>query len=200
MKKSMALLASTIAATAIAVPASAQSAPEGARAELQVGWDRVQTSDDITTLNSDGLSYGIAGGYDFKVAPTVSLGFDVEVADSTVEESETGTIDGVDYDVSAEFGRDLYAGARLSFGVGDNANVYLKGGVTNVEADFNIFLDDGVTIIDESFSDDDTGWRVGGGLQFGLGTNAYAGGEYRYSDYGDGLDRHQAVATVGVRF
>ncbi len=189
-----------IPAAMVALPAAAQAAPQGARAEVQLGWDQFKTGDDVESVKSDGISYGLGAGYDFAVAPTVSLGIDAEIADSSVEESESGMIGNTAYDASIDLGRDLYAGLRASFGIADNANVYLKGGITNVKADYRITYDDGASVITEQFSDDETGYRLGAGLQFGLASNAYAGGEYRYSNYDEGLDRHQVMATVGVRF
>ena len=200
MTKTLALLASTIAVAAFATPAAAQNAPEGARAELQLGWDRLTTSDDFASLESDGLVYGIGGGYDFKVGNNISLGIDAEITDSSIEESEQGRIDGISYDVTAELGRDLYAGARVNFGIGENAVAYLKAGVTNVQADFTITTFDAVTFITEEFSDDDTGWRAGAGLQFGVASNAYVGGEYRWADYENDFQKSQIVGTIGYQF
>ena len=64
---------------------------------------------------------------------------------------------------------------------------------------------------------DTDGWRLGAGAEFAVGRNAYIGAEYRYSKYGEGevdfegqtpdtsrfnldTDRHQVVATAGIRF
>ena len=38
------------------------------------------------------------------------------------------------------------------------------------------------------------------GAQYALGSHAYLGAEYRYSNYEAGLSRHQAVGTIGFRF
>jgi hypothetical protein len=36
--------------------------------------------------------------------------------------------------------------------------------------------------------------------QIGIGSRAYVRTEYRYSNYQDGVDRHQVVGGIGVRF
>lgn len=198
MLKFLAVLAP--AAVLVATPAAAQEAPQGSRAELLIGYDHIKTGDELEDLKSDGLLYGVGLGYDFRVAKSFSLGIDVEASDSTIDEDESGTVDGVDYDASVNLRRDLYAGIRATFPISDRANVYIKGGVTNVDAKYNITLDDGVDVVSESFSQDDTGYRVGAGLQIGVGKKSFISTEYRFSDYGDGLDRHQVTAGLGIRF
>lgn len=64
---------------------------------------------------------------------------------------------------------------------------------------------------------DTDGWRVGAGVETALGEKAFAKIEYRYSNYNEGefdfngttpdssrfridTDRHQVVASVGLRF
>ena len=42
--------------------------------------------------------------------------------------------------------------------------------------------------------------HLGVGAQIGLGSNAYLKTEYRYSNYQDGVDRHQVVGGLGFRF
>ena len=44
------------------------------------------------------------------------------------------------------------------------------------------------------------GYRLGAGGQLTVSGKAYVGGEYRYSNYEDGLKRHQVALTVGTRF
>ena len=44
------------------------------------------------------------------------------------------------------------------------------------------------------------GIRAGAGAQIGLGSRAYLRTEYRYSNYQDGVDRHQVVGGLGLRF
>jgi len=52
----------------------------------------------------------------------------------------------------------------------------------------------------KKFSENFDGYRLGAGGQIGIGGKAYVGSEYRYSNYEDGLSRHQVAMTVGTRF
>ena len=184
MNKFIALAGLSLAAIA-ATPAAAQTetttvAPTGARVEALVGFDRVR----VDGAKDSGVLYGIGAGYDFAVGG-MSLGLDVEATDATTKEGDDDT-------GSVAAARDLYAGLRATFPVSPTANVYLKGGYTNArfKAEF-----DG-----ESESANADGFRLGAGAQFSLGGKAYAGGEYRYSNYEAGLSRHQFALTVGTRF
>ena len=174
----MTILAATAAAFAFATPAMAQdtatttAAPTGFRVEALAGWDRPGADG----FHANGVLFGVGAGYDVAVGNTVSLGVDVEASDSTAKK------DGV------KTGRDLYAGGRVNFAVSPNANVYVRGGYTNAR------------FKEEGFGANLDGFRVAGGGQFGIGGKAYVGGEYRYSNYEAGVDRHQVALTVGTRF
>ena len=171
-------LVSAVAFSALVLAATpAVAAPTGGRVELLVGYDAV----DASIFKDNGVLYGVGAGYDFAVAPSISLGADVEVSDSTMKEDFGG------FDVSA--GRDLYAGARVSFPVSDAANLYLKGGYTNARVK-----------AEGAGSENLDGFRLGGGGQFTVAGKAYVGGEYRYSDYQDDVSRHQVALTLGTRF
>ena len=83
---------------------------------------------------------------------------------------------------------------RVGVPVGDARDtlLYFKGGYTNARftAESN-----GV----EASTDED-GYRLGAGVEHKFGTNVSAKVEYRYSDYGDGVNRNQVVAGIGYRF
>ncbi|GLR46921.1 outer membrane protein [Sphingomonas astaxanthinifaciens] len=184
MNKFIALTAVATAALA-ATPALAQ-APQGPRVEALVGYDAVRV--DVGAgdkFKDEGVLYGVGAGYDFALSNGASLGVDVEASDSTAKESNiAGTL-------KAE--RDLYAGARVSFPIdAKGSNVYLKGGYTNAR----FSATDG--LVKDSVNED--GYRLGAGAQFALTGKAYVGGEYRYSNYEDGIERHQLAATLGTRF
>jgi outer membrane immunogenic protein len=170
------------AAFLAATPAAAQStAPAGVRVEGVIGYDKVKALGE----DDGGALYGLGVGYDFAVAPTVSLGVDGEITDST---QEVG-----DEDIAqVKSGRDLYAGLRANFAVSPTANLYLKGGYTNAR----FKATDGV----DTFSENLDGFRVGAGGQIAVSGKTYVGGEYRYSDYEQDLKRHQLALTVGTRF
>lgn len=191
MKKILALAACT-AIAAVAAPAAAQTAPTGIRVEGLVGYDALRVDlEDFGVddeLKDNDLFYGLGAGYDFAVSPGVSAGVDVEWSDSNNKE------DFDDGEENAEIGtgRDLYAGGRVTLPVSASTNVYAKAGYTNLNIKGEV---DGV---DDSFDLD--GYRLGAGAQFGIGSNAYVGGEYRFSDYEEDVTRHQVAATLGMRF
>ena len=182
-------LAAVAAATLAATPAAAQGtdtgmiAPTGGRVEVLFGLDRPKTEG----FKESGIFYGIGAGYDLAVNQTVSVGVDVEASDSTAN----FTVDTIP-EVRIKAERDLYIGARLSYGLSDVANIYLKGGYTNTRFS--------ATVVGIRERDNFGGFRVGAGGQYEVGTNAFVGGEYRYSNYEDGVSRHQLVATIGARF
>jgi outer membrane immunogenic protein len=171
------LLSAAVAAIALsATPAAAQTVPAGPRIEALVGYDRVK----IAGEHEGGLFGGGGAGYDVAVG-NVALGADVEA-----------TLANTDYDLgTAEIkaGRDLYAGGRLTFGLGENLLGYLKAGYTNARVKLTGFGGENLD-----------GVRVGAGVQYLLNGNAYVGGEYRYSNYQDGFARHQLAAVLGTRF
>jgi len=195
MKKIILAAASVAAIAAFAAPASAQ-VRSGARIEAMAGWDNVSIGlEDYgvdASIDESGIVFGIGAGYDFAMGENSSFGIDIEASESTAEGDyeDGGDTAGINY------GRDLYAGLRFTTAVGENTNIYVKAGYTNLRVSVNGEVDD-----DEvGGSANANGVRAGVGAQFGLGESAYIGAEYRYSNYEAGLTRHQAVATLGFRF
>lgn len=195
MTKTAFLLLAAASAAVLATPAAA--APlSGGRVEAVLGYDRPSLDlEDFgfdADLNRSGVVFGVGLGYDFAVGTGASLGVDLEATESTADFNFAEAGDSAELNI----GRDLYAGARVTFPVAPNANMYLKAGYTNLRV--------GATIVQNNdvFSDSANadGLRAGIGAQFMLGTSAYIGGEYRYSNYEADLTRHQAVATLGFRF
>lgn len=183
MKK---LIFVALAALTAATPAMAQTSDAftGPRAEAIVGYDKVDVN--VGGLNNpDGVLYGAAIGYDVQFAGAV-VGLEAEVADSDTDLS-FAAVPGVRLVTD----RDLYAGARVGYAKG-NALVYGKVGYTNARFE-------GVAL---GFAGGENldGVRVGGGLEYKLSSNLYAKAEYRYSNYEFDIERHQAVAGIGIRF
>jgi len=193
--RSAALIALVAATTAaVATPAFAQDpAPTGSfagpRVEGLVGWDRTQGYGD----HDDGVLYGIAGGYDFQSGNLV-LGVDAELNDSTAKDC-VGAGSAANPEVCAKAGRDLYVGGRVGTVVGSRTLLYAKAGYTN--ARYKLTYDDGDKITDGRNFD---GLRVGAGAEYALSPNSFIKAEYRYSNYEDGLERHQVVGGFGFRF
>jgi len=188
------LVLASLLATAFATPALAQEtdAPfTGPRIEGQVGWDRVQGDGS----RSDDVMYGVNAGYDTQMGGAV-IGAEVEYSDSS-NRACTGAKTVADPRLCLKAGRDLYAGARVGTVVGGRTLVYAKAGYTNADAKFT--SDDGAdeTTLAKAHLD---GVRVGAGVEQSLGDKLYVKGEYRYSNYELGVERHQALAGVGIRF
>lgn len=207
MKYYVAFAALSLAALS-ASPAMA-AAPNGGRVEAILGYDRVGYDLEDTfgiddSVHMSGILYGVGIGYDFAVSPTVSLGVDLEAADSTSDrkESYTGDLGGYDVDGSAKIaaGRDLYAGVRATMAASPNVNLYLKAGYTNARLKGSIEGTIDGEPIDESDGANGDGFRAGIGGQFNFNANSYMGVEYRYSNYEHNFSRNQIAATLGFRF
>lgn len=109
----------------------------------------------------------------------VTIGLDTQVGTSPV-------IVGVEASVDNVFDRrDIGAAARLGVRASDNVLLYGKAGYANFKDSFSRELD---------------GLRVGGGVEFALTNELFAGVEYRYTDFQAGVGKHGAVARLGLRF
>ena len=189
------LLAALCAGT-LATPAFAQDQGNlsGFRVEGLVGYDRPSIADE----NADGVLYGMGVGYDFQSGNAV-FGIEAEATDSTANERVAGfALPGDELRVRA--GRDLYVGGRVGGIVGGRTLLYAKAGYTNARV--RIDYEDGTAGTINDFTDRTNldGVRAGAGAQFAIGSNAYLKTEYRYSNYQDGVDRHQVVGGLGFRF
>ena len=181
------IIALSLASGLAASPAFAQEkAPfEGVRVEGLAGYD-------------EGFVYGGAVGYDLRAGGVV-IGIEGEATDSTAEDCLDSALLPGDR-LCALQGRDLFGGLRIGVPIGDKALIYAKGGYTNTR--LIIDYDDGTAggLGDSRVGDNFSGARVAGGIEFSLGGRAYIKGEYRYSNYEDGLDKHDGVAGIGIRF
>ncbi len=192
------LLAGLMAGAAAiwATPASAQEAApfSGVRVEGIVGYDTTDVEDE----NSSGIAYGVGVGYDFQMGGLVA-GIEAEASDSTLDEC-VSDVDLVGDELCVQAGRDLYVGGRIGAAVSRNVLLYGKAGYTNARVALD--YEDGTsgTVLDFEEGENLDGVRVGAGLEFALGPNSFAKAEYRYSNYEQGFDRHQAVAGFGFRF
>ena len=188
--------AALMLAGTIATPALAQDNPSlgGFHVDGIVGWDHPRASGE----HANGVLYGMGVGYDVRAGNAI-FGVEGEISDSTADDRTTGfAVAGDTLRVRA--GRDLYIGGRAGVGIGSNSLVYVKAGYTN--ARFRVDYDDGTAATVADFSDRSNldGIRAGVGAQFGIGANGYVRTEYRYSNYENGVDRHQVVGGIGFRF
>lgn len=221
MKKTVALISSA-ALAALAAPAAAQSSDsefQGPWVAGTVGYDinkAGSTQDDDVNPDRDesaeGLMYGGAVGYDIDLG-TMVIGAEAELTDSKADSDYDNNFDTFGLG-TVDAGRDIYVGARAGFKATPRTLIYGKAGYTN--ARFNYRGTDGTTNYDQNLDTD--GWRLGAGLEQKVSRNAFAKLEYRYSNYKEGeidfeaanipdsdrfdidTDRHQVVASVGLRF
>ncbi len=189
-------IAAALLAGTIATPALAQDNNNlgGFRVEGLIGYDRPSIEDE----GADGLVYGMGVGYDFQSGNAI-FGVEAEATDSSADETVAGfALPGDTLRVRAS--RDLYVGGRAGFGIGGNSLIYAKAGYTNARV--RVDYEDGTagTVADFTDRTNLDGVRAGVGAQIGLGSNAYLKTEYRYSNYQDGVDRHQVVGGLGFRF
>lgn len=188
------LVASALAAFLLATPALAQDrAPfTGLRVEGLAGWDRVQGSGG----HDDAFTYGAGVGYDVQMGGAL-VGVDAEASDSKNKACDGGTRTVGDPRLCLKAARDLYAGARIGTVIGGRTLLYAKAGYTNFRSKFT--SDDGTSETTLSKGDLD-GIRVGAGAEYSLAPNMFVKAEYRYSNYEQGVERHQVLGGVGVRF
>ena len=194
------ILAAALLAGTAATPALAQNTTDagrfsGVRVEGIVGYDT--TKDDGE--GQDGIVYGIGAGYDIQSGNLV-FGVTGEASKSTIDECVTGVLNAGD-ELCVEAGRELSIGGRVGVVAGSNALVYAHAGYTNarIDVDFTPATAGGANPFEGQSSNLD-GVRVGGGAEIGIGRNAFAKAEYRYSNYEQGFDRHQVVGGFGLRF
>lgn len=221
------ILATLAAGTALAVaaPALAQDGSpadgfSGPRVEAIVGYDhhRSGSTKDIDTnadlkQSIDGVTYGGAIGYDVATGSNMTVGVEAELTDSTAKWDNNNSVPNTFNLGKVEAGRDIYVGARVGYATSPSTLLYVKGGYSN--ARYTVLGTDGTTELDQRLDTD--GWRVGAGVEQKFGSNAFGKLEYRYSNYSKGefdfngtspdssrfdldTDRHQVVASVGLRF
>ena len=171
----------------------------GPRAELVAAYEE--------SGSDSGFLYGIRLGYDFSLARNVTLGLEGEAANSTLDTHSTVNVGSDIVTVDADFGRILYAGGRIAFGVTPRVSIFGRAGYVNrrVSGRIEIFEtapSGAVTqIVDQRFQSFHDGFRVGVGAQARLAGSLYGGVEYRFEHYGGALaDGHQTALTLGLRF
>lgn len=196
MKKFLVIGAAVAAFAPAAAMAQDAGSWTGAHVDAIAGWDQVKIEDGIAPgvdYSKDGVVYGGGLGFDYDTGSVV-LGADAELTGSTAKDCQTITTT----TYCLKTGRDIYAGARVGVAVGDARDtlLYFKGGYTN--AQFKADATTGTTTV--SSSTDEDGYRVGAGVEHKFSDTMSAKVEYRYSDYGNGVNRNQVVAGLGFRF
>lgn len=160
-----------IAAACVSAPAFAQDAAPftGPRAGVTMGYDAFD--------GEEGVSYGVAAGYDLALAPRITGGVEVSLADSTV--------DGAGVDAS----RDLAASLRLGYTLTPRVLAFGKVGYASSRIE--------TLGVGAAFE----GVRFGGGLEFAATPNSYISAEYQRTEYEQNIGgRDAAMVGVGFRF
>jgi outer membrane immunogenic protein len=166
-----------LAAFPFAVAAQAQSVGRtGPYLAVVAGWDQTDIGPSLPART--GVTYGLAGGYDWSLGGLVA-GLEAEIAKSTVK----GIISGAEQ----RFDRSFYLGGRVGVKASDQILVYAKAGYANGRFAGSV-----------PYTGD--GWRIGGGGELALTDQLFARAEFRYSDYGRIARGQQATAAFGWRF
>jgi outer membrane immunogenic protein len=176
----LALGASLLAAT----PALAGSGP---RVEALAGWDRSSLDEGqygLGTYSKTGLAYGGAVGYDWALAPAVSVGVDGEI-DGTTARYDRGSS-------SMRVGRDLYLGGRATLAITSVTSLYAKLGYADGRLS--------ATMPGYAVTGNHDGVRFGVGAQQSLAPHVYALLEYRHTSYSDNYSRNQLMTGIGFHF
>ncbi|MDF8334768.1 outer membrane protein [Novosphingobium cyanobacteriorum] len=185
-----------------------------------IGYDHLRSGStkDIDT-NADikqslnGVVFGGGIGYDAAIGDRLTIGAEAEATTSSARWDNNNGEPNTFNLGRVKAGRDLYAGARIGFAMSPKTLLYVKGGYTN--ARFNLETTGGGLSARRRLDTD--GWRAGAGIEQKLGNHGFGRIEYRYSNYTKGeydynadipdsgrfsldTDRHQVVASVGVRF
>jgi outer membrane immunogenic protein len=189
-----ALLAGTLATPALAQGGDVSGAPfTGFRLEGIVGGDRIQADG-----HEDGVVYGVGVGYDMQMGSGAVVGIEAEATDSSADVcAEDVNRVGDRLCVGAK--RDLYVGGRFGTAIGTSTLLYGKAGYTNARFGFD-YDDGGNGSLDFGDGRNLDGIRVGAGVETLLGPNSFVKAEYRYSNYEEGVEKHQVLGGFGVRF
>jgi outer membrane immunogenic protein len=184
MKKYFAMAA----AAALIAPVSAHA--EG-YAQVQAGYDNFK----IFGESLEGASYGVAAGYDLPITAKLFAGVEVSADDSSSKQCY-GDVDIEGLRACVSTGRDLAVVARFGTNLSDTAQIYALGGYTNARVKYS--LTDGIDT--ESAGENLDGFRLGAGFKQNLSSNAFVKVEYRYSNYEQGVSRHNALGAIGLNF
>ncbi len=195
MRATIFLLAT--AAAFAATPAVAQDEAKsftGPRIEATFGYDSTQADGLPTSQDSvQGVRVGGAIGYDLPIGSTFTIGAEAGIG-WQVSGSANALVGATNLHLTT--GRDLDASLRLGARVAPSTLLYVKAGYANSQ--FRLRSTTGGTVTSVSTNED--GYRLGAGVEQMLGDHLYAKAEYRFSDYGDDVSRHQVLLGAGYRF
>jgi outer membrane immunogenic protein len=192
MRTVLFLLAS-VSALSFAQQASAQDFT-GPRVEVTAGYDTTNADDGVaaTPNKLDGVRLGGALGYDVAVGDTFRVGAEADAGFLVSGDNRYNLGGANNYRVTT--GRDLGLSVRAGAKIGDRTFLYAKGGWANSQYRLR------TTAPATDVRTNEDGWRIGAGVEHMVTDKIYAKAEYRYTDYGNDVSRHQLLAGVGYRF
>lgn len=196
--RTMLFLLASVSALSFAQQASAQDFT-GPRVEVTAGYDSTNADDGVaaTPNTLSGARIGGAIGYDVALGGTFRVGLEADAGFLASGDNRyaAGTSS---YRITS--GRDLGVSLRAGAMVGGKTFLYAKGGYANSQYRVRAVIGGttGSTVTDVRTNED--GWRIGAGVEHMITDKIYAKAEYRYTDYGNDVARHQALLGVGYRF
>jgi outer membrane immunogenic protein len=168
----------------------------GVRVEVNSGYDSIRYDDGIaaTPNTLDSIRIGGAVGYDLPIGKVMTIGVEAGGGYS-ISGKVSGQAGSTAYRLTGGF--DLDASVRVGARVAPSTLLFAKGGYARSEFRLRTTVGGAAG---STVSDAEDGWRVGAGVEQSLGDHLYAKAEYRYTDYGDDVSRHQAIIGLGYRF
>ncbi|HEX8640622.1 MAG TPA: outer membrane beta-barrel protein [Allosphingosinicella sp.] len=177
---------------AVAAAGTAPAAAQGFRIELHSGIDNVGSEDG----RDSGLLYGIGVGYDLRMGTSAFAGIEVNAEDSEARRCDTGLLVAND-ELCTHTERDLSAAVRAGARVGAGGRAYALLGYSRGRIFSAYTAPTGPNIFTTRDLD---GIRGGVGFQQQINGRFYGKLEYRYTNYEDGIVRHQGILGIGITF
>jgi outer membrane immunogenic protein len=163
-----------LAATALMATATPALAQDNARF-TGVRVEATAGYDDVIHANDrTDIVYGGAVGFDLPVGSKFTVGVDANT--SNIFESR----------------RQIGASARVGYAFNGRTLGYVRGGYNNYR--------NYATIGTKTFRQSLDGAVVGAGVQVAVSDHTYIKGEYRYSNFANGVGNSGVVAGIGLRF
>lgn len=191
-----------LAAALAATPACAQDEAHsftGPRVEATFGYDSTHADVGVPSDQDsvDGLRIGGAVGYDLPIGSRFTIGAEAGIG-WQVSGSADASIGTTNFHLTT--GRDIDVSLRLGAKVAPSTLLYVKAGYANSQFRLRTTLGGTTGNTVSTVSTNEDGYRIGAGVEQMLGDHLYAKAEYRYSDYGDHVSRHQVLLGAGYRF
>ena len=169
-----------------AAPAAAQEF----KGDVHVGLDSIHSDGE----SQQGVTYGLTASYDVAKGRTLAgLQLDLDATDN--RDCETDVLVAGDR-ACIEGQRDSAISLRLGSKLDETTTILGTVGYANARFEARY---DGAGV-DSSLHETLDGIRLGASLATDIGRKLYAKAEYRYTNYEQGVSRHQGLVGIGLRF